>query len=176
MANKIKTGARIVDMGSAVTENVLINNGDSWNAGALLRTDTSGLLVELATGADVAAGGCSHMALTTVTDPGNNTTYAPVVRIASDTVFEVSVHHDTAASALAPASIIGQQYGLDVSNNANSVSVHTVDLEETTAANLFWQVTEIASNYNPGENTVTDQYGLVRAKILNTVLDAVKQA
>ena len=175
MANKTKSSARVIYTGSATTESQLILNGQAWNAGSFLRTDTAGFLVLCATGSDIATGGVTHMALTTVTDPGNTTTQAKVLRLAADTIFESSVHHDTATSALAPQSIIGQKYGLDVSTNGLLV-VSTVDLEETTEANYFWQVIDVASEYDPADNTVSDQYGFVRCKILTVVLDATLAA
>jgi len=179
MATLIKTMPRVVDPGSAtIQNNLFIKNGEAWTAGAFLRVDTSGLLVELATFAAATHGNIRAMALDTVTDPGNSTTAANVLLIADDTIFEGNMHHDTPSSAVATEAAIGQQYGLHVGNNnaTTAVSVHNVDMEVKNTTNTCLQVTDIGSDYNPAENSTADVYGRVRFKILPSVIDGVAKS
>ena len=117
MANKTLANPRIIEWGGATPVKRLVLNGQSWNAGQFLRFTTGGFLTVSATGDDVAAGGLQYYALKTQTDPGDTTTLADVVMIHSDTIFEGNIWHSSAASALAPASIIGNTYGIDVTSN-----------------------------------------------------------
>lgn len=165
MATLTKCNPRIVVWGDASYAQVRVADNQTWNTGEFLRANSSGLLVACATGADAGGGGIQYYAVEAQTDPNNNTTLADVVKIGADTVFEGNLHHDTPASALAKASVVGQQYALDVTSN-----VHTVDLEDT--SNVAFLVTEIGSDYNEPENSAADYYGRVRFKVLTTVLQA----
>ena len=70
---------------------------------------------------------------------------------------------------MAPASIIGNTYGIDVTSN-----ICSVDLEVKGDANAAFYLDDVASNYEKsGNNLATDQYGLVTFKVLTTVLEAI---
>jgi len=171
MATLTPAMPRIVNMGDAETKRIRLADNEAWLAGTFLRLNTSGLLVECASGADAAGGGLTHYALKVQTDPDNSTTFANVVKIANDTIFEGNLHHDTPASALAAASVIGQQYGVDIAS-----SIAGLDMEVKNDANAAFEVTEIGSDYAEMENSAADLYGRVRFKVLQTVLEAAPAA
>ena len=169
MANKTLANPRIIEWGGATKVKRLILNGQTWNAGQFLRFTTGGFLTVSATGDDVAAGGLQYYALKSQTDPGDTTSLADVVMIHSDTIFEGNIWHSSAGSALAPASIIGNTYAIDVTSN-----ICSVDLEVKGDANAAFYLDDVASNYETsGNNLATDQYGLVTFKVLTTVLEAI---
>ena len=104
-----------------------ILNGQSWTAGDFLTVDTAGLLkvASIATNTLAEVGGMRFYANETVTNPGNNTTFASVTVITSDMEFEGNVMYDanTNATALATTNLVGQQHGLirtDADGNSNT--------------------------------------------------------
>ena len=171
MATLTPAMPRIVVMGDAEVKRVRVADNAVWNAGQFARKSTSGVLKQSVSGDDVAAGGIHYYTLSVQADPDNNTTFANVVKIANDTIFEGNLHHDTPASALAAAGVVGQQYAIDVASN-----VATLDMEVTNDVNAAFEVTEIGSDYNAAENSAADLYGRVRFKVLQTVLEAIPQA
>lgn len=151
-----------------------ILNGQSWTAGDFLYLDTNGLLTVCADDADSGTGGIKFYANETVADPEDNTTFASVTKITEDMEFEGNVWHSTAASALAATSLIGQQKALEHSNAAGTdtaAGYPVVDLVDS--GNAAFEITGVASDYDPsGRNTTSDVYGLVRFKVLPTVISA----
>lgn len=164
MATLTSVNPRLVAGPVMETANVLIKNGSTWNAGQFLRIDTSGLLVAAASDDDAGTGGFQYFALTDQTDPGNSTTYAKVGVIHEDHVFEINELDGTIGAAN-----IGQHYGIDVTSN-----VVTIDVGDTTNDALV--VVDVASNYNPLQNSAADVKGRARVKVLAVVLDAARAA
>ena len=164
MATKTAQNPKVAQGPVMETVELYILNGQSWSAGQFLNVDASGLLNTCASDDDAGTGGgVKYYALTAQTDPGNSTTKATVGVITSDHVFEINVYHGTAASAVAPITVIGQQYALYVASN-----VCWCDISDTT--NVVFTVVDVASEYEPMQNLATDIYGLVRVSILDTVL------
>ena len=170
MATLTACNPRIVFLGDAEVKRQRILNGQTWNAGEFLRRDSAGLLQVVATGTgDASGGGIQFQALKDQADPGNSTTFANVMKIANDTIFEGNLFDDTTTQSYPAAAVEGQQYGIDVQSN-----VHSVDHDETTT--VCFEVTEISPDYNESENTLTDVYGRVRFKVLQTCIEAAPAA
>jgi len=137
------------------TVSMLIENGESWKAGQFLYVDTSGLLN--ACTSDITA--IKYYALQDQDDPGNSTTFAEVVIIHADHVFEGNELDGTVTAAN-----IGQFFGIDVTSN-----VVTVDVAEVTA--LVLEIVDLGYLRNPAVYTSADILAKVYFKILSIALE-----
>ena len=161
MAALVSVNPRVVKNPGEIIDTKIILNGQSWDAGQWLYEGTAGFLTACASSADTGTGGIKYVAMTTVTDPVNNTTTAPVQVIAADTIFEI---HEL-DGAITTANI-GQQYEISVASN-----VVTVDVSATDNAGI--EVVEIGPSYNELENASGDTLARMRVKVLTTAIDAV---
>jgi len=151
-----------VSKGHLETTDVYVKNGTSWNAGELLRENSSGLVEVCVTDADAGAGGIQYLALSTQADPGNDTTEAQVGILTTDTELEFNELDGTVGIAN-----IGMQYGIDVSSN-----VATLDVGDT--SNPAFVVTDIGWVREPMLNDSTDIKAIIYAKPLAAVIDAAR--
>ena len=177
MATKTIGPPRLVKPDAAnrevIDDSYRVLNGQTWSAGDFLFLDASGLLKKCADDQDAALGGIKFFALEDQSDPGNSTTKGgAVIPITREMEFEVNVHHGTAASALAAASIIGLQYNMIYADPDGTASGDHVVLDLSDTGDPAFDVVAIASDYAPENNTVADVYGLCRVKITSANLDA----
>ena len=141
-----------------------ILNGQTWNKGQWLFTDTSDLLKACASDADGGTGGIKFVALTDQTDPGNSTTLAEVGVITSDMIWGMNELDGTVA-----LTDVGAQFAVDVTSN-----VVTVDIGDTT--NIAVEITDLGATLNPIKYVVADVKAKVYAKVIAAALTAVQQA
>ena len=143
-------------------EKRLVDGDATWYSGQLLYGSSDGLVYTCAGSAVV----IHYLALQDLASAiGNDTTYKPMARLHADDVLLMNVWHATAASALAPESITGLRYELEVDSN-----VCYVDLEEYTTDAFqvimpYWRVSEF-------DDASTDLYGRVLVNVIASVVNA----
>ena len=139
-----------------------ILNGQSWNKGQFLFTDTSDLLKACASDADAGTGGIKYVALSDQADPGNSTTEAEVGVITADMVFAVNELDGAVA-----ATDEGASFGIDVTSN-----IVTVDIGDVT--NVALTIVERMSDISPAQYTGADVKAKVLCKVRTDVIDAAQ--
>jgi hypothetical protein len=92
-------------------------------------------------------------------DTATSTSTVNVGRITADHVFEMYELDGAVDSAN-----VGESYGIDVTSNI-------ITLDEAEVTNKVVKCIDVASNYEPSRNTVTDVKGRCRVRVLTAAID-----
>jgi len=147
---------------AVVSDQYCIADNATWNAGQLVRITSAGLVKACATDDDAGTGGINAIAVNTQADAGNDATKVPLFMLAEDCVYRMNLVSGAASQAM-----IGDQYGIDVSDN-----VATVDHTDT--SNVAVEVVGIMFNIDPSSYPIADTMAVVLVKFLPAVLNAAK--
>lgn len=140
----------------------LVDGSATYKAGQWCYGANDGLMYAAASDAvDV-----SHFAAENLdTAIGNDTTYKWFYRIRPGDVFEMSVYHTTASSAVIAEADVGERFAIRVATN-----IVTVDLEDTT--NDCVQIVAPSWRDDDTNNTSADTNARCLAVVLDAVVDA----
>tara|TARA_R110002167_G_scaffold153010_4_gene347134 strand:+ start:572 stop:1069 length:498 start_codon:yes stop_codon:yes gene_type:complete len=165
MATLISVNPELIQSDNSMeTTKKRILNGQTWNKGQWLFTNTSDLLKACASDADAGTGGIKFVALTDQTDPGDSTTLAEVGVITSDMIWGMNELNGTVA-----LTDVGAQFNINVTSN-----VVTVDVDDVT--DIAVEITDLGATLNPIKYVVADVKAKVYAKVIPAVLEAAQVA
>lgn len=148
------------------------STGEDWKAGNLLRLVNDGTVTKCldSTGLGTGAKGIRFVALADHDSSAEGASvFVAVQEITQDTVFEMQVHHDTAASAVTTSANIGDRFDIDLVGD-----VQVVDLQDTSDPCV--EIIDIEANYNPFKSDATGQYSMVYVKVLPSVIETAAAA
>ena len=160
MATLTAVNPRVVK-GDMAVQSLYAATSTVWKKGEFLRPNSSGALVAISDNAGLV--GIKYFALTDRAT-GDAAGYVVVGVVTSDQVYEIHFKSGTVTAAN-----IGLQYDLDVTSN-----VHTLDPADTTGPSM--EVVELGYNYDSSVNDSADTVARVRARVLQTAIDAAPAA